>query len=271
MGVVPVGQSGPPSFENSGSGEAMKADHLSFKRAASVSMLGLAIQIAITLILLLYGLFGKDNAALSASFFSMVGVGVWLVLLLLFDQHRRERVEAMEAEALASEAATSVFDEGAADLRIASKRLQTWYKFVIPITSLLFGGALVALGVWRFQLDEGLVREGELPAAAQRGWAMALGLIIAFIGFVFAPLFFASLGLHVDFVANFDLGLCLVVVAITTVGKLVGCRGGAWLAGIPAREGWAIAFGMNASGAMGIILGLLALEVGLIDERLFVE
>ncbi len=91
-----------------------------------------------------------------------------------------------------------------------------------------------------------------------------------FIGFVFAPLFFASLGLHVDFVANFDLGLCLVVVAITTVGKLVGCRGGAWLAGIPSREGWAIAFGMNASGAMGIILGLLALEVGLIDERLFV-
>lgn len=164
----------------------MKADHLSFKRAASVSMLGFAIQIAITLILLLYGLFGKDNAALSAAFFAMVGVGVWLVLLLLFDQHRRERVEAMEAEALASEAATSVFDEGAADLRIASKRLQTWYKFVIPLTSLLFGGALVALGVWRFQLDKGLANEGALPDAAQRGWAMALGLIIAFVGFVFA-------------------------------------------------------------------------------------
>jgi regulator of protease activity HflC (stomatin/prohibitin superfamily) len=164
----------------------MKADHLSFKRAASVSMLGFAIQIAITLILLLYGLFGKDNAAVSASFFSLVGVAVWLVLLLLFDQHRRERVEALEAEALAADAATSVFEEGAADLRIASRRLQTWYKIVIPITSLLFGAALVALGIWRFQADEHLSKVGALPPASFRGWAIAFGLIIAFVGFVFA-------------------------------------------------------------------------------------
>ncbi|MBZ0173625.1 MAG: hypothetical protein K8E66_14680, partial [Phycisphaerales bacterium] len=160
----------------------MKADHLSFKRAASVAMLGLAIQIGITLILLLYGLYGRDNAAFSASFFSLVGVFVWLVLMLLFDQHRRERLEAMEAEALADEAATSVFEEGAADLRIASRRLQTWYKFVIPITSLLIGGALIALGFWRFQADRALARPGQLPEAEYRGWALAFGLIIAFVG-----------------------------------------------------------------------------------------
>jgi membrane protease subunit HflK len=164
----------------------MKADHLSFKRAASVSMLGLAIQIAITLILLLYGLFARDYAAFSASFPSLVGVFVWLVLTLLFDQHRRERVEAMEVEALADDAASSVFEEGAADLRVASKRLQTWYKFVIPIASLLIGGALVALGFWRLQTDMALARPGELPEAGFRGWAIAFGLIIAFVGFVFA-------------------------------------------------------------------------------------
>lgn len=164
----------------------MKADHLSFKRAASVSMLGLAIQIAVSLVLLLYGLYGRDNAAFSASFFSMVGVLVWLVLLLLFDQHRRERLEAMEAEALAEDANTSVFEEGAADLRVASRRLQTWYRFVIPVTSLLIGGALVALGYWRFQADRDLARPGALPEAPFEGWAMAFGLIIAFVGFVFA-------------------------------------------------------------------------------------
>ncbi len=33
---------------------------------------------------------------------------------------------------------------------------------------------------------------------------------------------------------------------------------------------WAIGFAMNARGAMGIILGMLALENGLIRERMFV-
>ncbi|HZW11521.1 MAG TPA: SPFH domain-containing protein [Phycisphaerales bacterium] len=164
----------------------MKADHLSFKRAASVSMLGFAIQLAITLILLLYGIYGGDNAAKSAAFFSLVGVFVWLVLVLLYDQHRRERLEAMEAEALAGEAGTSVFEEGAADLRLASKRLHTWYKLVIPIASILIGAALIGLGYWRFRADQALARPGALPATEYRGWAIAFGLIIAFVGFVFA-------------------------------------------------------------------------------------
>lgn len=91
-----------------------------------------------------------------------------------------------------------------------------------------------------------------------------------FVGFIFAPIFFATLALRVDFVANFDLGLCLLVFVIATAGKLVGCRIGAWLVHTPPREAWAITFGMNARGAMEIILGLIALEAGLIHEPLFV-
>ncbi len=130
--------------------------------------------------------FGQDKAAFAASFFSLVGVFVWLLLMLLFDQHRREQVELMEAEALAEEAATSVFDEGAGDLRIASRRLQTWYKFVIPISSLLIGGALMVFGWWFFRTNGSFTKPGTLREAAEPGWAIALGLIIAFVGFVFA-------------------------------------------------------------------------------------
>ena len=164
----------------------MKADHLSFKRASSVSMLGLAIQIAISLVLFFYGYYSGDRAAFSASFLSLVGVLVWLVLLLLFDQHRRERLEAMEAEALAEEANSSVFEEGAADLRLASRRLQTWYRFVIPVVSILIGAALIALGYWRYRVSEEFATAGALLEARHAGWAMAFGLIIAFVGFVFA-------------------------------------------------------------------------------------
>ena len=91
-----------------------------------------------------------------------------------------------------------------------------------------------------------------------------------FISVIFAPLFFASIGLRVDFAAHFDLGLSLAVLAIACVGKLAGCVAGARLSGVQWRESWAIGFGMNARGAMEIILGLLALQAGVIDERLFV-
>ncbi|MBX3365615.1 MAG: cation:proton antiporter [Phycisphaeraceae bacterium] len=91
-----------------------------------------------------------------------------------------------------------------------------------------------------------------------------------FISFIFAPLFFASVGLRVNFFEHFDLGLVLIVLALATVGKLLGCVLSARMARFPRREAWAIGFGMNARGAMEIILGLLAFEAGIIDARLFV-
>ncbi|GAB4311350.1 MAG: hypothetical protein Kow0059_01350 [Candidatus Sumerlaeia bacterium] len=91
-----------------------------------------------------------------------------------------------------------------------------------------------------------------------------------FISFIFAPLFFASIGLRVNFVQSFDMLLVAVIIAIATAGKVVGCGLGARWSGLSERESWAIGFGMNARGAMEIILGLLALNAGLIGERMFV-
>lgn len=94
--------------------------------------------------------------------------------------------------------------------------------------------------------------------------------IAQFVSFIFAPLFFASIGLKVNFVAHFDPLLVLLVLLIACLGKVVGCGIGGRLAGMPSREAWALGFGLNARGAMEIILGMLALHYGIIDERLFV-
>lgn len=91
-----------------------------------------------------------------------------------------------------------------------------------------------------------------------------------FVSFVFAPLFFASIGLKVNFATNFDLPLVLMVLVIATAGKIGGCVFSARRGGFERREAWAIGFGLNARGAMEIILGLLALQAGLIGERMFV-
>lgn len=91
-----------------------------------------------------------------------------------------------------------------------------------------------------------------------------------FISFIFAPIFFASIGLRVDFLRNFDLPLVVLVLVLATVGKVGGSLLAARASGTGRRESWAIGFALNARGAMEIILGLIALEAGLIGERLFV-
>lgn len=91
-----------------------------------------------------------------------------------------------------------------------------------------------------------------------------------FVTFIFAPIFFATLGLRVNFVQHFDLALVATVLVIACTGKLVGCAVAARSTGLPRRESWAIGAAMNARGAMEIILALLALNAGLITERLFV-
>lgn len=91
-----------------------------------------------------------------------------------------------------------------------------------------------------------------------------------FVSFIFAPLFFASIGLRVDFFTHFDLPLTLTVLLIACLGKVIGCGLGARWSGMAQREAWAVGFGLNARGAMEIILGLLALQYGLIGQRLFV-
>jgi len=91
-----------------------------------------------------------------------------------------------------------------------------------------------------------------------------------FVSFIFAPLFFASIGLKVNFVAHFDPVLVLTVLVIACLGKVLGCGFAGRISGLPRREAWALGFGMNARGVMEIILGLLALKYGMIGERLFV-
>ena len=95
-------------------------------------------------------------------------------------------------------------------------------------------------------------------------------IVHQFINNVFAPLFFVSIGLRVNFLANFDLVLTLIILAIAFT-KIAGSGLGTRLGGFSWKESLAAGFGMNARGAMEIILGIIALENGLINEKVFVS
>jgi Kef-type K+ transport system membrane component KefB/mannitol/fructose-specific phosphotransferase system IIA component (Ntr-type) len=87
---------------------------------------------------------------------------------------------------------------------------------------------------------------------------------------VFAPFFFASIGLRTNFVSNFHLGLTATVIGVACLGKLLGAGWGARLGGMDRTSSLAVGLAMNARGAMEIILGILALQAGLIRENMFV-
>jgi Kef-type K+ transport system membrane component KefB/mannitol/fructose-specific phosphotransferase system IIA component len=88
---------------------------------------------------------------------------------------------------------------------------------------------------------------------------------------IFAPVFFASIGLRVDFVAAFDFRLVALTLVLATLPKLLGCTLGARAGGLKWRQATAVGFGMNARGAMGIVLADLAREAGLLKDELFVS
>jgi Kef-type K+ transport system membrane component KefB len=87
---------------------------------------------------------------------------------------------------------------------------------------------------------------------------------------IFAPLFFISIGFKVDFLLNFNFYVVFIVLILAVICKIAGAGLGAIWGGLTTRESLAVGFGMNARGAMEIILALLALQAKLIGEELFV-
>jgi Kef-type K+ transport system membrane component KefB len=90
------------------------------------------------------------------------------------------------------------------------------------------------------------------------------------LGF-FAPIYFVSMGLNADFISSFDFVMVALILVVAVVSKMGAVLLGAWLARMPInRETVAIAVGLNARGATGIILAGVGLANGVIDERIFV-
>ncbi len=87
---------------------------------------------------------------------------------------------------------------------------------------------------------------------------------------ILAPIYFVSIGLKTNFAANFDLTIVLLVFSVACIGKIIGASLGAIAGGMTERRALAVGFGLNARGAMEIVLATAALDYGLIEGRIFV-
>lgn len=95
-------------------------------------------------------------------------------------------------------------------------------------------------------------------------------IIHQFVTNVFAPIFFVSIGLYVNFVENFNFILILVLLALAYSSKILGAHIGARIGGLSIKDSWTVGVSMNTHGVLEIILGSLAMSVGLINEEVFV-
>jgi Kef-type K+ transport system membrane component KefB len=161
--------------------------------------------------------------------------------------------------------------------RAAVRRIRPWVRRHLPETAPRLGlAAAVAFGLAAIVAGLGL---HAVLGAFLAGLAMSQGTrredvhdICHAVGTgILAPLYFVSVGLRVDLLRQFDPMLTLVVVTTACAGKIVGAMLAGRLGGLTARDALALGAALNARGAMEILLAGVALEEGMIGERLFVS
>lgn len=81
---------------------------------------------------------------------------------------------------------------------------------------------------------------------------------------LFAPIFFASIGLHLELNAFQEIpGFVLALILIACVGKVGGAGLSSRMVGLSVRESAAVGIGMNARGAVELIIADIALRAGM--------
>ena len=136
----------------------------------------------------------------------------------------------------------------------------------VLVLVLVASAAADKLGIHAF-LGAFLVGIAVSPTDEERD---AYEVITHFVLSFFAPIYFVSMGLRANFFTNFDVAQVAVIVVAATLSKLGSVYAAGRLAGMSSRLALAIGCGMNARGATGIILASLALDKGVIDERVYV-
>src|ERR1043165_4233533 len=102
----------------------MRIDHHAYQRATRVAGFGLLLQIFVGLLLFIFGILSDDTVCVLASYYVFPGVLLWLGLVIIFHQHKLERLEALEEDELATTrgGAGTFFDRASDETRVAARR-----------------------------------------------------------------------------------------------------------------------------------------------------
>jgi Kef-type K+ transport system membrane component KefB len=148
--------------------------------------------------------------------------------------------------------------------RLKSKEME----FSIALMIALFLGVAAELSGMHFII--GALTAGMLIRAGSFGKKVVKdiedkvsGITLGFL----APIFFVSIGLHMDLSAFTIVPFFVLTLIISAIiGKMIGCGLPARLVGFSTRESLAIGIGMNGRGAVELIVVAVALEEGIFAQ-----
>ncbi len=132
---------------------------------------------------------------------------------------------------------------------------------------LLWGAITQAVGLTAlFGFFLAGIMAGESHALSERTRQVLSQMVHA----IFVPLYFASIGLRIDFFENFDLLLVVFVTVVSIVGKYLGAWLGALGPGLSREDRVSVAIAFTPSGVTGIVVAGIALDVGILTTPVFV-
>ena len=157
-------------------------------RGKNIALAGTVLQVAFTLTLLVIALKTGSHAAMTAMWYFIGGVGVWLMTALLFYSRKLERQEQRELDELDAKGDSGgLFQRGRdLSLRPAAARVRFIEKWIVPGFTLVLGGyyavmgALVLAGV-RFQAGQ-----QETDPLRNLGAGILFAIIPGFLAFLFS-------------------------------------------------------------------------------------
>lgn len=132
---------------------------------------------------------------------------------------------------------------------------------------LVAGLATQAMGVHAlFGLFLAGIMAGDSPAVSERTRHVINQMVYA----VFVPIFFASVGLQIDFLANFDWLLVFVLTVIGVAGRYAGAWLGARATSLSPWDRVTVAIAHTPGGSMEMVMAFVALQAKLITPAVFV-
>jgi Kef-type K+ transport system membrane component KefB len=157
-----------------------------------------------------------------------------------------------------------------ASMRLARERLRMPSAEVATMLILVFGGAALtqAIGV---HLVLGALVMAILIGRSRTVDPPAVEALDHIANGFFAPFFFAYTGLKVDVTAlrGPALAFAAAAVVVACASKIVGGALGARAGGLPRWEALAVGLGLNARGAMELVIAAIGLSIGVLTEATY--
>jgi regulator of protease activity HflC (stomatin/prohibitin superfamily) len=162
-------------------------DTLTYGRATTAAVVGLVIQILLSLAFGMVAVWSQSPAIYAATWHCVGGLPIWIVLAIIYQQHRLERVESLAAEKLSAQDATSaaIFGDVSDELQLARSRLDRLYRYALPAVSFFVAIYLIASGSSLLYSSRGLSLTDVSQSAAIAATCNPVGLMFATAGIAF--------------------------------------------------------------------------------------